>query len=94
MDISDGQSLLEGESQGEVALIAERLVISHVSGRFHLPESPRWESTGGLVRPGDLLGMVGDYEIRSPIRGFLIKIMALPGEPISINAPVACLLPA
>ncbi|HZT67445.1 MAG TPA: ACP S-malonyltransferase [Acidimicrobiales bacterium] len=76
--------------EGEHLYVSERLVISPAAGLFHLSDegSP---ADGGEVAVGDLIGLVGDVEVRTPFAGNLMGILALPGERVTEGQPIAWL---
>ena len=74
---------------GEHLYVSERLVVSNATGLFTpVAEVP---PAGSPVEVGDLLGTVGDADVRSPFGGRLMGILALPGERVTEGQPVAWL---
>lgn len=77
---------------GEHLYVSERVVVSPNAGLFApAPASDAAASEGEVVPVGGLLGRVGDAEVRSPFRGWLMGLLAMPGERLSAGQPVAWL---
>lgn len=75
--------------QGEHLYVSERLVISPGAGVFEpAPSAPVAE---GSVEVGTLLGTVGRDEVRSPFAGWLMGMLAQPGERVQTGQPIAWL---
>ncbi len=72
---------------GEHLHTSARLVVSPGSGLF----TPGSVAEGTRLDPGDVVGLVGDTEIRTPFGGALMGLLALPGERIASSQPVAWL---
>lgn len=73
---------------GEHLYAAERLVVSPATGVF--------TSTAGLaetasITRGQLVGTVGDAEVRSPFEGSLQGVLAVDGERVTTSQPIAWL---
>ena len=67
-------------------------MVSPATGVFApAPASDAAGAEGEVVDVGGLLGTVGDVEVRSPFRGWLMGMLALPGERITAGQPVAWL---
>ncbi len=60
--------------QGEHLFATERLIVSPAAGLFSLPDTLR---EGCTVEVGDILGRVGEHDVRSPFTGVL---QSLPGR--------------
>lgn len=77
---------------GEHLDIAERVVISPVAGIFQ-PAAAGDGATaeGELLQVGDVLGEVAGESVRSPFRGWLMGMLAHPGERLQPGQPVAWL---
>ncbi len=84
--------LTENESdddhEGEVLYAKERLVISPCSGVFQPTDDV---DNGTKFAVGQLLGTVGDSEVRSPFAGHLQGLLALAGEKVNTSQPLAWL---
>ena len=84
---------IEGESaaahhEGEHLFMTERVVVSPAAGLFEpAPDLDR----GKPVREGDLLGTVGDAEVRSPFSGQIEGVLAHLGERVMSRQPIAWL---
>jgi len=78
----------DGDHDGEVLYAMERLVISPCAGVFE----PHIDVTnGGEVKRGQIVGTVGDTEVKSPFSGFLQGLLALAGERVNTSQPLAWL---
>lgn len=75
--------------QGERLYGTERLVVAPTNGVFQ-PE-PSTCDVGGMIAVGDLLGTIGEAELRSPFAGTLQGMIALPGERVTAGQPIAWL---
>jgi [acyl-carrier-protein] S-malonyltransferase len=77
---------------GEHLDIAERVVISPNAGIFQ-PAAAGDGATaeGELLQVGDVLGQVAGEAVRSPFRGWLMGMLAHPGERLQPGQPVAWL---
>lgn len=68
------------------APIRERVVVSPSSGRFFPLPPETFTSEGEWVEPGGLLGEVDSggvrVAVRSPHRGWVMGMLALPGQPV------------
>jgi [acyl-carrier-protein] S-malonyltransferase len=73
---------------GEHLYMTERIVISPAAGVF-VPD-PRW-SDGTAVEVGDVLGHIGDTEVRSLFAGTVGGFNALDGERVTASQPIAWL---
>jgi biotin carboxyl carrier protein len=70
----------------EIMVIPERVVVAPCSGRF-LPLPPEvFTSEGEWVEPGQAVAEVhrgpSRVEVRSPFRGWVMGMLALPGQPV------------
>jgi [acyl-carrier-protein] S-malonyltransferase len=75
--------------QGEHLYVSERMVIAPGAGQFQPAEdSP---ANGATVEVGSLLGTVGGQEVRSPFSGWLMGMLAHPGERVQSGQPIAWL---
>jgi len=73
---------------GEVLYAMERLVISPCAGVF---EPEKEVEDGAQVKRGQLVGTVGETEVRSPFSGYLQGLLALQGERVNTSQPLAWL---
>ena len=73
---------------GEHLFAHERLVVSPAAGLFTPVEAL---SDGTLLAVGDLLGQVGDTDVRSPFAGVLQNYIAVDGERVTMRQPIAWL---
>lgn len=83
------------ELRGEHTSAAERVVVSPSPGRFH-PRPPDVVTTEGeIVHAGQVIGDVERSGVRTPVAspftGFLMGVMAHPGELVRSGQPVAWL---
>jgi len=77
---------------GEHLYVSERMVISPCAGIFQpTGASAAAVAEGEPVTVGTILGHVGDIEVRSPFAGWLMGMLALPGERVQTGQPVAWL---
>ena len=77
-----------GSIEGEHLFASERLVVSPASGVFQpMPNVPE----GTALAAGDLVGHIGDTEVRSPFGGSLQGMLAMPGERVTTSQPIAWL---
>lgn len=75
-------------SDGEHLFATERLVVSPAAGVF----SPAAELRDGHpVQVGDVLGRVGEHEVRSRFTGWIMGLLAHHGERVTSRQPVAWL---
>jgi len=91
--------------QGEHLYTSERVVISPAAGVFEPVADLAAPGPGGLapdgsdapgsdgapVTVGDLLGMVGTAEVRTPFAGTVVGFLAHPGERVAAGEPIAWL---
>jgi [acyl-carrier-protein] S-malonyltransferase len=84
---------IEGEAgaaahEGEHLFMTERVVVSPAAGLFEpVPEL----GAGQSVAPGQLLGTVGEAEVRSPFAGRIEGVLAHIGERVMSRQPIAWL---
>ena len=80
---------------GEHLDVLERVVISPATGRFTALPPQTVTTEGEIVRRGQAVGIVdgpgGAVSVQSPFTGFLMGLLALPGERIREGEPVAWL---
>ena len=74
--------------EGEHLFATERLVVSPCAGVF-VPDT--LHPAGTPINVGDLLGRVGDTEVRSPFAGILQSYIAVDGERVTHRQPIAWL---
>jgi len=78
------------QHQGEHLYVSERVVVSPMTGVYAKPaDGPL--SEGQEIEVGQLLGMVGSSEVRSPFAGTLQGLLAVDGERVTDGQPVAWL---
>jgi [acyl-carrier-protein] S-malonyltransferase len=84
-----GQADTEGRAdEGEHVFITERVVVSPAAGVF----TPAAGIDAGVtLRPGDLLGQVGEHDVRSPFDGSIMGLLAVEGERVQVSQPIAWL---
>lgn len=80
----------EAGHEGEHLFATERLVVSPAAGVF-TPHEPERAPDRTAVGVGDVLGRVGDHEVRSQFRGWLMELLAAPGERVTQSQPIAWL---
>lgn len=74
--------------EGEHLYAAERLVVSPSTGVF----TPVVDLTeGGSIVRGQIVGSVGDIDVRSPFQGTLQGMLAVSGERVTTSQPIAWL---
>jgi [acyl-carrier-protein] S-malonyltransferase len=90
--LASGAHLQPPVHEGEHLHVHERLVVSPTTGVFE-PEPPSDSATaeGEAIGVGGLLGRVADTEVRSPFAGWLMGMMAMPGERVVVGQPIAWL---
>jgi biotin carboxyl carrier protein len=76
----------EDAASAEMTVIPERVVVAPCAGRF-VPLPPEvFTSEGEWVEPGQAVGEVhnggGRMQVRSPFRGWVMGMIALPGQPV------------
>jgi [acyl-carrier-protein] S-malonyltransferase len=77
---------------GEHLYVSERMVISPCAGVFQpTTDSAAAAAEGEPIKVGTVLGRVGDIDVRSPFAGWLMGMLALPGERVQTGQPVAWL---
>jgi biotin carboxyl carrier protein len=80
---------------GEHLDVLERVVISPATGTFTALPPETVTAEGEIVRRGQVVGTVnasgGPVSVESPFTGFLMGVLALPGERIREGEPVAWL---
>ena len=74
--------------EGEHLFASERIVVSPAAGVFQPDVAVR---AGTQIEVGQLLGHVGEHEVRSPFAGRVESYIAVAGERITSRQPVAWL---
>jgi [acyl-carrier-protein] S-malonyltransferase len=74
--------------EGETLFAAERLVVSPAAGVFAPADSLR---DGAPIAVGDVVGRVGETEVRSGFAGLIMGLLAWRGERVSTSQPLAWL---
>lgn len=74
--------------EGEHLFASERIVVSPGAGIFAPSETI---VSGSRIDVGDVLGLVGDVEVRSPFAGVIESFIAVVGERITPRQPIAWL---
>ncbi len=74
--------------EGEHLFASERIVVSPGAGVFAPSETI---VSGSRIEVGDVLGLVGDVEVRSPFAGVIQSFIAVAGERITPRQPIAWL---
>lgn len=77
-----------GPLEGEALFTTERLVVSPAAGVFQ-PTEHNLLGTG--VPAGQLLGHVGETEVRTPWAGMIMGFLAVEGERVTASQPIAWL---
>ncbi len=77
-----------GPLEGEALFATERLVVSPAAGVFQ-PTDDQLLGTG--VPAGQLLGHVGDTEVRTPWAGVIMGFLAVDSERVTASQPIAWL---
>jgi [acyl-carrier-protein] S-malonyltransferase len=83
-----GGAPLTTQHEGEHLFASERLVVSPAAGVF-APVATI--APGHLIEVGQILGMIGSAEVRSPFAGILQNYIAVSGERLTARQPVAWL---
>jgi [acyl-carrier-protein] S-malonyltransferase len=88
LEILAGETAHSKVLDGEHLYMTERIIVSPATGVF-VPDT-RW-SDGVRVEVGDVLGMIGDTEVRSLFAGTVGGFNALDGERVTASQPIAWL---
>jgi biotin carboxyl carrier protein len=87
--------ITEAVLPGEHLDVLERVVVSPATGTFTAVPPQTVTTEGEIVVRGQVVGTVdcpgGAVEVHSPFTGFLMGVLALPGERIREGEPVAWL---
>ncbi len=73
--------------EGEHLFAVERLVVSPAAGIF----TPAGIGSGQVIEVGEIIGHVGEHEVRSPFRGELQSFIAVDTERVTLRQPIAWL---
>jgi [acyl-carrier-protein] S-malonyltransferase len=91
LEILAGEPALQHDvPEGEHLYLVERMVVSPAAGIF-TPTEPWRTSPHGTVEVGDLLGTIGDVEVRSRFAGQVMGFIAVDGERVTASQPIAWL---
>ena len=86
---------MEAVLPGEHLDVLERVVVSPATGTFCALPPATVTTEGEIVTRGQAVGTVegpgGSVRVESPFTGFLMGILALPGERVREGEPVAWL---
>lgn len=77
-----------GRHEGEHLFATERVVVSPAAGLF-VPDTSL--TPGMALAPGQVVGHVGDHEVRSPFTGTVVGVLAVAGERVILSQPIAWL---
>ncbi len=77
-----------GPIEGEALFTTERLVVSPAAGVFQPTDD---HLLGTTIPAGQLLGNIGDTEVRSPWAGVIMGFLAVAGERVTASQPIAWL---
>jgi [acyl-carrier-protein] S-malonyltransferase len=86
--VNAGSQHASTQLEGEHLFAHERLVVSPAAGLF-TPINDL--ADGSRLTVGDVLGHVGDAEVRSPFAGVLQSYIAVDGERVTMRQPIAWL---
>jgi [acyl-carrier-protein] S-malonyltransferase len=86
--VNAGTARSGAQLEGEHLFAHERLVVSPAAGLF-IPIDDLADGT--QLKVGDVLGHVGDAEVRSPFAGVLQSYIAVDGERVTMRQPIAWL---
>lgn len=74
--------------EGEHLFAVERLVVSPAAGLFTPTQNVQ---LGTHIQVGQVIGMVGEVEVRSPFAGVVQNFIAVQGERVTTHQPIAWL---
>ena len=83
--VSSGSTTTIAPLEGEHLFADERLVVSASAGVFR-PDPAM--SAGALLEVGQVVGIVGEVEVRSPFSGQVMGLVAVEGERVSPSQPL------
>jgi [acyl-carrier-protein] S-malonyltransferase len=86
--VNAGSARSGAQHEGEHLFAHERLVVSPAAGVFTPIVGL---ADGSQLNVGDVLGQVGDAEVRSPFAGVLQSYIAVDGERVTMRQPIAWL---
>ena len=86
--VNAGSTRSGAQHEGEHLFAHERLVVSPAAGLFTPIVGL---ADGSQLNVGDVLGQVGDAEVRSPFAGVLQSYIAVDGERVTMRQPIAWL---
>ena len=86
--VNAGSPRSGAQHEGEHLFAHERLVVSPAAGLFTPIVGL---ADGSQLNVGDVLGQVGDAEVRSPFAGVLQSYIAVDGERVTMRQPIAWL---
>jgi [acyl-carrier-protein] S-malonyltransferase len=75
---------------GEHLFMSERMVVSPAAGVF-TPADQWKDAEQGAVEVGDVLGTIGEVEVRSLFAGHVMGLIARDGERVTTSQPIAWL---
>ncbi|MEY2592164.1 MAG: [acyl-carrier-protein] S-malonyltransferase, partial [Acidimicrobiaceae bacterium] len=75
---------------GEHLYMKERMIVSPAAGVFSPTDQWR-DASEGLIEVGDVLGTIGDIEVRSRFSGRVMGLIAVDGERVTTSQPIAWL---
>jgi len=86
--VNASASVGAAQLEGEHLFAVERLVVSPSAGVF----TPVSDISGGsVIQVGQIIGHVGDNEVRSPFAGVVQSYIAVEGERVTSRQPIAWL---
>ena len=85
---TDAATTVNGGHEGEHLFATERLVVSPAAGVFTPADSVE---AGSPITRGDLIGTVGEHDVRSAFSGEVQGFLAFPGERVTARQPIAWL---
>lgn len=89
LELMEGDTSSQHHHEGEHLHVSERLVVSPATGIF-VPDG-RWRTEPQGIGVGDVVGWVGEHEVRSRFAGVVMGFVALEGERVTASQPVAWL---
>ena len=80
------------------APLVEKIVVSPATGRFLPLPAETFTTEGEWVEPGQLVAQIstktGDLDVRSAFRGWMIRMLPMPGEPVQQGQALFWILPS
>jgi [acyl-carrier-protein] S-malonyltransferase len=91
LEVLQGEPPVPPGHDGEHLYVFERMVVSPAVGIFQTAD--RWKTMpdNSIVEVGELLGTIGDVEVRSLFAGELQGMLAMDGERVVCSQPIAWL---